>query len=214
LNLQTAYEELCDFGRECVERGLVVGRAGNISARIDGDGILISKRRGRLDRLPPTDLVLCTLATGEYSGDVQPSSETPMHRAVYLNQPQAQAILHSSAFYTTLVACSDVDLRLDLVPESMAYLRNMGRVPYHHPGTSELAQAAGELAEHNVIILENHGLIVWGTTIEEAVTVTEMMERHCQMLIVAMTCGDRLNLRWLGDRVMQDFLSRVMYGRK
>jgi L-fuculose-phosphate aldolase len=211
LDLQTAYEELYDFGQVCVERGLVVGRAGNISVRLGGDEILISKRRSRLERLPPADLVRCSLATGAYDGDVEPSTETPMHRAVYLKQPDAQAILHSSAFYTTLVACSDVDLRLDLVPESMAYLSNMGHVPYYHPGTRELAQSAGEQAEHNVIILENHGLIVWGKTVEEAVMVTEMMERHCETLVVAMMCGDRLRLRWLGDEVMQDFRNRVIY---
>jgi len=214
LELQTAYDELYDFGRVCVERGLVVGRAGNISARVNADQVLISKRRSRLERLVPQDLVLCSLATGEYQGEVEPSTETPMHRAVYLNQPQAGAILHSSAFYTTLVACADVDLRLDLVPESMAYLNNMGRVPYGHPGSLELAQAAGEQAAHNVIILDNHGLIVWGKSIDEAVMVTEMMERHCQTLVVAMMTGGALNLRWLGEDVMQDFRDRVMYGRK
>ena len=189
MDLQTAYDELYDFGRVCVERGLVVGRAGNISARVNDGQVLISKRRSRLERLAPQDLVLCSLATGEYQGEVEPSTETPMHRAVYLNQPRAQAILHSSAFYTTLLACADVDLRLDLVPESMAYLSNLGSVPYYHPGTPELAQAAGDQAEHNVIILENHGLIVWGKSIDEAVQVTEMMERHCQTLVVAMMTG-------------------------
>ena len=214
MDLQTAYDELYDFGRVCVERGLVVGRAGNISARVNDGQVLISKRRSRLERLAPQDLVLCSLATGGYEGAVEPSTETPMHRAVYLNQPRAQAILHSSAFYTTLVACADVDLRLDIVPESMAYLSNIGRVPYHHPGTPELAQAAGEQAEHNVIILENHGLIAWGSSIEEAVLLSEMMERHCQTLVVAMMTGGALNLRWLGEDVMQDFRDRVIYRRK
>jgi ribulose-5-phosphate 4-epimerase/fuculose-1-phosphate aldolase len=214
LDLQIAYDELHDFGRVCVERGLVVGRAGNISARVNQDEVLISKRRSRLERLVPQDLVVCSLGTGEYQGEVEPSTETPMHRAVYLNQPQAQAILHSSAFYTTLVACADVDLRLDLVPESMAYLSNMGRVPYYHPGSPELAQAAGEQAGHNVIILDNHGLIVWGKSIDEAVMVTEMMERHCQTLVVAMMTGGALNLRWLGEEVMQDFRDRVIYRKK
>ena len=45
-------------------------------------------------------------------------------------------------------------------------------------------------------------------------TVTEMMERHCQTLVVALMCGGRLNLRWLGDEVMHDFRQRVIYGVK
>ena len=214
MELQTAYDELNDFGRVCVERGLVVGRAGNISARLTDEEIIISKRRSRLDRLPPEDLVRCSLATGEWEGEVEPSTETPMHRAVYNSQPQAQAILHSSAFYTTLVACSDIELRLDLVPESMAYLSNIGRVPYYHPGTPELAAAAGEQAAHNVIILENHGLIVWGRSIEEAVALGEMMERHCQTLVVAKMSGGAIGLRWLGEDVMRDFEEKVMYRKR
>ena len=214
MELQTAYDELNDFGRVCVERGLVVGRAGNISARLTDEEIIISKRRSRLDRLPPEDLVRCSLATGEWEGEVEPSTETPMHRAVYNSQPQAQAILHSSAFYTTLVACSDIELRLDLVPESMAYLSNIGRVPYYHPGTPELAAVAGEQAAHNVIILENHGLIVWGRSIEEAVLLSEMMERHCQTLVVAKMSGGAIGLRWLGEDVMRDFEEKVMYRKR
>ena len=137
-----------------------------------------------------------------------------MHRAIYVNQPQAQAILHSSPFYTTLVACSDIELRLDLVPESMAYLSNMGRVPYFHPGTPELAEAAGEQAAHNVIILENHGLIVWGRSIEETVQVSEMMERLCQTIVVAKMSGGAIRLRWLGADVVRDFEERVMYRKR
>jgi L-fuculose-phosphate aldolase len=137
-----------------------------------------------------------------------------MHRAIYLNQPQAQAILHSSAFYTTLVACTDLELRLDLVPESMAYLSNFARVPYYHPGTPELAAAAGEQAAHNVIMLDNHGLIVWGRSTEEAVQVSEMMERHCQLVVVSLMSGGAIPLRWLGKEMMQDFQERVMYRKK
>ena len=136
-----------------------------------------------------------------------------MHRAVYQAQPEARAILHSSAFYTTLVACSDIELRVDLIPEAMAYLNNIGRVPYLHPGTAGLAQAAGEQASHNVIILDNHGLLVWGKTLDETVLVSELMERLCQTLVVARLGAGAFNLRWLGHEVQQDF-DRLRYARR
>ena len=74
----------------------------------------------------------------------------------------------------------------------MAYLSNMGSAPYYHPGTAELAQAAGEQAEHNVIILENHGLIVWGKTIEEALAITreEVAEALGGLPPVKMHCSN------------------------
>ena len=214
MDWQTACDELNDFGRVCVARGLVVGRAGNISVRLNDEQILISRRRSRLERLTPADLVRCSLDSGEYQGDVCPSSETPFHRAVYQAQPAAQAILHSSAFYTTLVACSDVELRVDLFPESMAYLRSIGRVPYIHPGTQELAQAVAEQATHRIIILGNHGLVVWGESAEETVQVSEMMERLCRMTVIAKLGAGALALQYLGSDTQREFEERVLYGRR
>lgn len=213
MDWQTACAELSDFGRVCVERELVVGRAGNISARMNDEEFVISRRASRLERLAPSDLVCCSLTSDEWQGDVRPSAETPMHRAIYRAQPKAQAILHTSAFYTTLVACSDVELRVDLFPESMAYLTNIGRVGYLHPGTEELARAAAAQSAHNVIVLDNHGLIVWGRALEETVLASEMMERLCRVLVVAKLGAGTFELRPLGDEVRRDFEERVLYGR-
>jgi 3-dehydro-4-phosphotetronate decarboxylase len=213
VDLETAISQLREYGAECVRRGLVVASAGNISVLLDSDELVISRRACRLDRLAPNDLVRCALHDGGWEGDVRPSMETPMHRAIYLAQPEARAILHSSAFYTTLVACSDIELRVDLIPEGMAYLDNVGRVPYLHPGTAELAQAAGDQAVHNVIILDNHGLLVWGRTLDEVVMVSELMERLCQTLVFAKLGAGAFALRWLGPEVQQDF-DRIRYGRR
>ena len=214
MDLQAAYAKLGEFGRMCVERELVGGRMGNMSVRLNDEEFVISRRRSRLERLTPQDLVRCSLTGDEWQGDVRPSTETPMHRAIYQAQPEAQAILHSSAFYTTLVACSDIELRRDLFPEAMAFLSNVGRVSYLHPGTDELAQAAGAQAAHNVIILDNHGLIVWGNTLEETVHVSEMMERLCRMLVTAKLGEGAFALRPLGDEIRRDFEERVLYGRR
>lgn len=209
----TAVAALHEYGVECVQRALVAASAGNISARLDEQSFVISRSGGRLDRLGPSDVVRCALDSDTWTGSVRPSIETPMHRAIYQAQPQAGAILHSSAFYTTLVACSDIELRIDLIPEGMAYLDNVGRVSYLHPGSAELAQATREQAAHNVIILENHGLLVWGQTLDEAMLLSEMMERLCQTLVVAKLGAGAFSLRWLGPEVQQDF-DRVRYARR
>jgi L-fuculose-phosphate aldolase len=211
MDWQTACAELSDFGRLCVERELVVGRAGNISVRLDDGAFVISRRASRLDRLSPSDLVGCSPNNDEWQGDVHPSTETPVHRAIYQVQPAAQAILHSSAFYTTLVACSDIELCTDLFPESMAYLSRIGRVTYFHPGTKELAEAVRAMSANNVIILDNHGLIVWGHTLEEAVQVSEMMERVCRMLVVARLGTGAFSLNHLSQATVRDFEARILY---
>jgi L-fuculose-phosphate aldolase len=214
MDFESIVAELSEYGRLAIERGLVVGRMGNISARLTDDEFVISRRGGRLDRIVPADLVRCSTADSQWQGEARPSTETPMHRAIYRAQPEAQAILHSSPFYTTLVACSDIELRLDIFPEAMAYTSNVGRVPYLHPGTDELAQATAAEAAHNVIILDNHGLIVWGRNLEETVQLSEMMERLCQMMTFARLGDGAFQLRYLGPDLRRDFEERVLYGRE
>lgn len=212
---EKACAELSEYGRLCVERRLVVGSAGNISLRLTDGEFIISRRGARLDRLTPRDFVRCTLHDEMWIGEAQPSTETPMHRAIYRVRPEAHAVLHSSAFYTTLVACSDIELRTDLVPESMAYLDRIGRVPYFHPGTAELARAAQDQAldGRNVILLENHGLLVWAGSLDEALLLSEMMEHFCQLLVFGRLGRETFELRWLGTEVQKDF-ERLRYARR
>jgi L-fuculose-phosphate aldolase len=214
MDFESIVAELSEYGRLAIERGLVVGRMGNISARLGDDEFLISRRGGRLDCIGPADLARCSITGSQCQGEARPSTETPMHRAIYRAQPEARAILHSSPFYTTLVACSDIELRLDIFPEAMAYTANIGRVPYLHPGTDELAQAAAAEAAHNVIILDNHGLLVWGQNLEETVQLSEMMERLCQMMTFARLGEGAFHLRYLGPDLRRDFEERVLYGRE
>jgi len=93
-------------GRRVGTKQLTWGTAGNISARVDG-GFVITASGARLDELTPDAFQTCAL-----EGDLPPgcSVESGMHRGVYLARPDVNAVLHCSAFHTTLVACSSIEL--------------------------------------------------------------------------------------------------------
>jgi L-fuculose-phosphate aldolase len=86
----------------------------------------------------------------------------------------------------------------------MAYLGKVARVPYHHAGSRDLAEAAASTAPTSqVLLLENHGVVCWGASLDDALLKTETLELLCRLLIVSRASNVRLN--YLGESVMQSF---------
>lgn len=202
-------EQLQQAGRYMMENNLAWGTAGNISARSSKDSFLISASGTYLGELGEKDFVDCSLyGNGQY--ERKPSKELPMYRAVYEERPDINAILHASPFYSTLAACSDIEIANDLFVESMYYLERIERVPYHHPGSDQLAEAVREKASiTNILLLENHGVLIFDTSIQEARMALETLEMNCRMLITAR--NERISLNPLPKNTIKDFLHHSGY---
>ena len=201
-------EDLRRCGRLLVERGLVWRRSGNISARVEPNTCLISAGGSELGSLQDDDLVLCRVDKDSCEGAKKPSMELWLHRGVYRSCSDAMAIIHSQPLYSTLVSCSDIAVRTDFLPEAMAYLGDVARVPYHHAGSRELAEAtAAKAKKSQVLLLENHGVVCWGSSLDEALLKTETLEFVCRLLVLSRASGLALNL--LGEDVAADFLRHL-----
>lgn len=200
------HQEVIACGRLLLARGLLWGRSGNISHRTGRDTFLISASGTDLGALTAADLVACRVSSAAYEGSI-PSRETGLHRAIYRSQPGVQAVVHASPFYSSLVACCHVPLRTDLFPEAMAYLQHVAWVPYCHPGSQALAEAvAAQARESDVLILENHGAVALGQSLEEVVLRLETLEFLSRMEVTARASG--LTLRYLGEKVALAFAAR------
>jgi ribulose-5-phosphate 4-epimerase/fuculose-1-phosphate aldolase len=200
------HQEIIASGRQMWRRGLVWGCSGNISRRTGNDSFLISASGANLGALTADDLAECSVSTTAHRGP-SPSRETPLHRAAYQLRSQVQAVVHSSPFYTTLVACGEIPLRTDLFPEAMAYLGHVAWVPYHHPGSQMLADAvAAQGTQSNVLILLNHGAVILGRNLEEALLRLETLEFLCRLETTARAGG--IALRYLGKEATQAFRDR------
>jgi len=114
------------------------------------------------------------------------------------------AVIHSQPIYATTIACSNIKVNTDLLPEAMAYLGQIAIVPYHHAGSSDLADAvAASTLDSSVLLLANHGAVCWGQTLSEAFLKTETLEFLCRIVVTARAGG--MDMNYLGDEVMQDF---------
>ena len=203
--------ELKKTGKYLMEFGLAWGNAGNISARIDDQRYLVTASGTFLGELDDDDFVVCSIhEQTALAGRKKPSKETPMHRAIYESRPEIQAVLHASPFYSTLVACSQLEIPSNWFVETMYYLERVERVPYCHPGSLELGEAVREKARHaNILLLENHGVLVYDVSIREARMALHTLEMACKMLITAKQANVVINP--IPSPVVADFLTNAGY---
>jgi len=203
--------ELRAAGQYMLANGLAWGNAGNLSARTAPDRYLITASGTRLGELEPGDLIECAVGRERASLDGgRPSKERPMHEAIYAARPEINAVLHASPLYSTLVACADAAPPASWFVESMYYLERVARVPYRHPGSPELGEAVADQARAaNVLLLENHGVLVYDTSVREALMGLHTLELACKMWIAARGAG--LTVRGLAPDVVDDFLDNAGY---
>ncbi len=133
-----------------------------------------------------------------------------MHEAIYAVRPEINAVLHASPFYSTLIACSDVTLPANWFVESMYYLERIARVRYCHPGSVELGEAVRKQAtKANVLLLNNHGVLVYDTSVREALMALHTLEMTCSMWFTAHSAG--IKLHEIPPPVVEDFLKEARY---
>ncbi|MFC0274595.1 class II aldolase/adducin family protein [Metabacillus herbersteinensis] len=203
-------KELREAGQYLKSNQLAWGTSGNISAISDDGHMVITASGTYLANLNDDDFVICEIATGNYEGRRKASKETPMHTGIYRQRDDVKAVLHSSPFYTTLFACSNEEIISKLFIETMYYLENIAYVDYFHPGTQELGDAVSEqAAKANIIILKNHGVVVYDDSISEAIMRLETLEMACKMILKAKECSVKLN--HIPDTVVKSFLEESRY---
>jgi len=159
-------ESLAGHGRRLVRDGLADGTSGNLSVRA-GDLIAITPSGVPYRDIAPADICLVRPGDGSTAGRGRPSSETPMHLAVY-RATDAEAIVHTHSPF--VVALSAVLDELPAIHYAMAGLGGPVRVaPYARFGSQELADGAvAALAGRTAVILANHGALAYGSSLGQA----------------------------------------------
>jgi L-fuculose-phosphate aldolase len=167
---------LVAFARRMAGDDLARGTSGNLSVRRQ-DVIAITPSGVPYERMSPDDICLVRLADGAPLGGalgpelaepgMRPSTETPMHLAVY-RATGTGAIVHTHSPF--VVALSTVLDELPAVHYAMADLGGIVRVaPYARFGTPELAESAvAALADRSAVILRNHGALTCGPDLARA----------------------------------------------
>jgi ribulose-5-phosphate 4-epimerase/fuculose-1-phosphate aldolase len=187
VNETAARDAIADRGRSLHERGYAHGSSGNLSVRV-ADGILVTPTGSSLGRLDPARLSKVAPDGRVLSGD-PPSKEAFLHLAVYARRPAAGAIVHLHCTCAVAVSCLVHDDPRNVLPPLTAYhVMRVGAlplVPYFAPGDRALAEAVGELAaRHRAVLLANHGPVVAGATLDDAVDSAEELEQTARLSLL------------------------------
>ena len=179
---------LCELASSLFARGFSVGSAGNISARLD-DGYLMTPTNSSLGRLEASRLSKLDLDFQHVGGD-KPSKEVFMHRAFYQARPDAGAVVHLHSTQATAVAClPDVDTGNPIPPLTPYFVMRVGRtmpvVPYYRPGDPGMEPAIHAAAKGaRGVLLANHGPVVSGKTLTDAVYAAEELEEAAKLFLM------------------------------
>lgn len=180
-------DRIAVLGRSIYARGLTGGASGNISARVD-DGWVMTPTGSSLGELDSARLSKLDRDGRHLSGD-PPTKESFLHAAMYAERPKAGAVVHLHSTHSVAVSClHDVDARNVLPPITAYYVMRVGTlplVPYFPPGDLELARVVQEMAsKHHAVLLANHGPVVAGLTLEDAVYATEELEETAKLFLL------------------------------
>ncbi|WP_128817159.1 class II aldolase/adducin family protein [Streptomyces sp. S063] len=188
-SVRRAWQDVVDTARRSAAEGLVVGTSGNVSTRV-GDLVLVTPSGVPYDRLGPGDAVGVDLEGHQVLGDLGPTSELPLHLAVY-RSTDAAAVVHTHAVHATAV--STLVAEVPLVHYAAAILGGPVRTAaYARYGTPELADAMLEaLRDRTGCLLANHGTVTYGDTLDQAYDRTAQLEWLCHLWLTASSVPGR-----------------------
>lgn len=180
-------DDIAGFGKSIFERGLTFGATGNISVRVE-DGWIMTPTGSTLGNLDPARLSKLDHTGHHIAGDT-PTKEAFLHAGFYQARPKAGAIVHLHSTHSVAVSClHDIDEQNVLPPLTAYYVMRVGSlplIPYFPPGDLDLAKAVKEMAsKHHAVLLANHGPVVAGKTLQDAVYATEELEETARLFLI------------------------------
>jgi L-fuculose-phosphate aldolase len=182
-------------GRRLAARGLVIGTDGNLSVRLGPFALAVTPSGRRKDELTPGDILAVALDANEEpggDGGRRPSSDIAVHRAAYVARPDAIAIAH--AHPPAVLGCLLAGLRPDaaVLPEARTVLGRVAYVPalpFGGPAVSAAVAAALGDPAVGAVLLDRHGALTVGRSLDEAVDRLEVLDFLCSVWQAAWLAG-------------------------
>lgn len=205
---QAFREQMVSLAQSMFARGYATGGAGNLSLKLPDGTFLATPTGSSFGRLEADKLSVVDIDGQHLAGD-RPSKEIAFHLAIYRNKPECQAIVHLHSTYLTALSClQDLDMDNAIRPFTPYYVMRIGKlpvIPYLRPGDPRIAtELANRAATHRAFLLANHGSVVTGTDLYDAVDNAEELEETAKLAL--MLQGNAI--RYLTEAEIDDLKGR------
>lgn len=179
------------FGKKLSTSGLTVATGGNLSVADRKEGLIaISPSATDYLEMKPSQVVLVTMEGKKVEGRGKPSSELPLHLALYRKRGDVQAVVHTHSVYATTIASLGLEI------PAFHYLvgfsgKKIPLAPYATFGSEELAQnVAAALEDYNAVLMAGHGMVAVGDSLPAAFAVAEIVEYLSRVYCQVRTLGE------------------------
>ena len=178
-------EKFVHLAHKVAAMGLVRCSSGNLSWRVDDEHVLLSGTKTWLSELTCGQVAIVRLSDGGGVNDVTPSVESRFHLGILRNRPEKRCVLHFQSPAATTLACRPAPWAdLNVILEMPYYVGPVSAVPFHLPGSGELAEAVIRAAdESDMVVLANHGQVTVGTTPRDAIQQAAFFELACEIVL-------------------------------
>lgn len=183
MNERYARELLAETCKRLYDRQLTVSAGGNMSVRINDREVLITPSGRNKGLLEPDDMVKLSI-DGEVLSEGKPSIEHRFHLALYRMNPDTNAIVHCHPLNCVALAVRNEPIRCNITPEGAILLGKVPMIGYFTPGSEELVEAVASEGKSKAMLMERHGALTQGRTLEEAYNRMEELEFQARLQLI------------------------------
>lgn len=189
-------QQVVNSCRTLLDRGYLKATEGNISVRIPGEKqFAITPSSYDYAQMQEDDICILDFALNQLAGTMKPSIESGMHAAVYQNRLDAHVIIHTHQPYASALALIHKPIPA-LFDEQVRFLgRSVDIIPYAPSGTGFLKNKVSSKLKNgsNAYILQNHGVLVLGGTVEQAIHNMALLEKCALTYLLALLTEEKIS---------------------
>lgn len=185
-----AKRDILDIGKKLYERGFVAANDGNLSVRVGENAVWATPTGVSKGSMTENMLVKLDLDGRVLEGSAKPSSEVKMHLRIYKEQPQMRGVAHAHPPFSTTFAAAGLPLDEGLIQETVVLVGTVPVAPYAVPGSAALADSVAPFCkDYSALLLEHHGLVTWGKSLQQAYFFLESAEALARVMLYTRQLG-------------------------
>ncbi|MER7755052.1 L-ribulose-5-phosphate 4-epimerase [Kitasatospora sp. NPDC097643] len=188
--------QVSDLHQELVRYNLVVWTAGNVSARVPGEDLIVIKPSGvSYDELLPQNMIVCDLDGNVVEGDHAPSSDTAAHAYVYRHLPEVGGVVHTHSTYACAWAARGEAVPCVLTAMADEFGAEIPVGPFALIGDDSIGRGIVDtLKGHRspAVLMQNHGVFTIGKDAKAAVKAAVMCEDVVRTVHLSRQLGEPL----------------------